>query len=129
MNSERVVLDSAAVLAFLCRERGGDDVIPYLTCGVMSAVNYSEVLTKLMDRGSPLEEAISFVSPFSLDIVPFGDELAAVTASLRPVTRSIGMSFADRACVALALQLRLPVITADKAWSQLNLNVNIKQLR
>lgn len=129
MSSGRVVLDSAAVLAFLCRERGGDEVIPYLTCGVMSAVNYSEVLTKLMDRRAPLEEAISFVSPFSLDIVPFGNELAAMTASLRPITRSVGMSFADRACLALAMQLRLPVVTADKAWSKLTLDVDIKQLR
>ena len=125
----RSVIDTSAMLAFILEEAGGNEVVPRLSDGVMSAVNYSEVLVKLMDRGAPLVEAIGFVSPFSLDIVPFGDELAAMSASLRPVTKHIGLSFADRACLALAIQLGLPVLTADKAWSQLKLEIDIMQIR
>lgn len=125
----RAVIDASAMLAFLLREPGGDAVVPALGDGVMSAVGYSEVLVKLMDRGAPLAEAIGFVSPFQLEIVQFESDLAAMAASLRPLTRKLGLSFADRACLALGLQSGLPVLTSDKAWSKLKLDVKIMQIR
>jgi PIN domain nuclease of toxin-antitoxin system len=124
-----VVLDASAILAFLLQEPGGDAVVPMLADGVMSAVCYSEVIVKLMDRGASLEEAMNCILPFQLGIAAFDDELAAVAASLRPISRSIGLSFADRACLALGLSLGCPVMTADRNWSKLKINVKIMQIR
>lgn len=69
------------------------------------------------------------MSPFQLEIVQFESDLAAMAASLRPLTRKLGLSFADRACLALGLQSGLPVLTSDKAWSKLKLDVKIMQIR
>ena len=35
------------------------------------------------------------------------------------LTRSLALSFRDRACLALALILKAPVYTADKSWKNL----------
>jgi PIN domain nuclease of toxin-antitoxin system len=39
-----------------------------------------------------------------------------------------GLSFGDRACLALAMKLKLPAVTADQAWSKLDLPVEIVQI-
>jgi ribonuclease VapC len=41
----------------------------------------------------------------------------------------LGCSLGDRACLALALQLNLPALTADKAWSKVNAGVVVQLIR
>ena len=40
---------------------------------------------------------------------------------LRPLTRDAGLSFGDRACVELAIDLQVPVLTGDRPWTRLEL--------
>ena len=51
------------------------------------------------------------------------------TAALRNPTRKTGLSLGDRACLATALELNLPVITTDRVWSKLNLGIQIQVIR
>jgi len=44
---------------------------------------------------------------------------AIEVARLRPLTRQVGLSLADRACLALAHRLGTRALTADSAWSGL----------
>jgi PIN domain nuclease of toxin-antitoxin system len=44
-------------------------------------------------------------------------------------TRQLGLSIGDRACLSLGLRLRLTVLTCDRAWAQLPLDVVIQLLR
>lgn len=39
---------------------------------------------------------------------------------LRPVTKPLGLSLGDRACLSLAVMRQLPVFTVDRTWRQLN---------
>jgi PIN domain nuclease of toxin-antitoxin system len=48
---------------------------------------------------------------------------------LRPPTKHKGLSLADRACLALGQQLNLPVITADRVWKELDLEVEVRLVR
>ena len=123
------VLDASAVLALLANERGAEQVQAALGSAVMSAVNLAEVLAKLGDRG--VTEAEQRVIRMSLDIeVRTFDEGAAWRASgLRDATKSHGLSIGDRACLALALDEGLPVLTADRVWSKLALGVDVRVLR
>jgi|SRR5882672_12473563 len=124
-----VVLDASAVLALLANERGAEQVQKTLGSALMSAVNLAEVLAKLSDRGVP--EAEQRVIRMSLDIeVRSFDERSAWRASgLREVTRTHGLSTGDRACLALALEERIPVLTTDRAWSKIDSGVEIRTLR
>jgi len=56
-------------------------------------------------------------------------DLALQTAVLYPDTHQHGLSLGDRACLALALSTQATVLTADKVWAQLKLNLSITLTR
>ena len=60
---------------------------------------------------------------------PFTQDHAEIAAQLWSKTRSHGLSIADRACIALASSRKAPVLTADRAWEQLELTVEIRVIR
>lgn len=81
-----------------------------------SAVNWSEVSQKAWSRGVDSAEVLSAVSSAGLGILPLTQERAEGTARLWSATRELGLSLADRACIALALELERPAVTADHSW-------------
>lgn len=129
------VLDASALLALLQDEPGAEAVGEALIGGaVISSVNWAEVLSKIVDFGRPIAEAERLIATTgvvggNLAIVPFDRELARQVAELRGATRERGLSLGDRACLALARQLALPVLTTDRAWLKLRLAVEIRLAR
>ena len=116
---QRHVLDASALLAFAQGEPGGDTVRPLLPMSFVSALSWSEVYQKGVRYGLPIEGLGTDLAAAGLIIVPFATEDAERAALLWPETRSLGLSLADRACLALALKLGAPVWTADRAWQGL----------
>jgi len=51
---------------------------------------------------------IAFIHSLSIAIIPFDELQAEVSASLYPETKKHGMSFADRACLALGVDTKFP---------------------
>ena len=96
--------------------------------GFISAVNLSEVYQKSM-RWNKLATARSIVAAAGLEIVPFCDEHAMVAAGLAEATQGHGVSFADRACLALGMSRKLPVVTGDRSWRGLNLGIEVVLFR
>jgi len=47
------------------------------------------------------------------------------TAALLPKTKAKGLSLGDRAYLSLAITEKLPVLTADKIWTTLDLEITI----
>ncbi|HVG10356.1 MAG TPA: type II toxin-antitoxin system VapC family toxin [Thermoanaerobaculia bacterium] len=124
-----VVLDASAVLALLNREPGAEEVEKTIPGAAIGAVNLSEVVAKLAERGMP-EEAIRLaLSGIELDVTPFDGPLAYRAGLLRVSTRGLGLSFGDRACLALGRQLGMPVLTADRRWSELSVGVEVRVIR
>ncbi len=123
------VLDASAILALLLSEPGSDAVAERIEGSLASAVNISEVLAKLLERGIETEAAWSQIGPLMQTIVPFDAEQARLTAELRPATRSLGLSLGDRACLALAKQHKCPVLTTDRQWKKLKLDIQIVVVR
>jgi ribonuclease VapC len=50
-------------------------------------------------------------------------------AALRPSTRHLDFTFADRACLATDAVRKLPVLTADRDWLKANLSIKIHLIR
>jgi ribonuclease VapC len=48
---------------------------------------------------------------------------------LHAETRRTGVSLGDRFCLALARELSLPALTADRRWKDLGLGVEIQLIR
>ena len=116
------ILDASAVLAVLNGERGEKKVIPILAESAISSVNLTEVAAKLLETGMDEASALLAVSVLGIgEVVDFTEDLAWEAARLRPITKQFGLSLGDRACLALAIKLKVPAITADKEWSKLKL--------
>jgi PIN domain nuclease of toxin-antitoxin system len=124
-----VVLDASALMAVLRSEPGSDAVQVALPRAIVGAVNLSEVHAKLVEQGMPEAAAWSALSGLGLHVVAFDTALARVAGGLRATTRKLGLSFGDRACLALGQLLKLPVLTADRSWRQLNIGVEVRAVR
>jgi ribonuclease VapC len=123
------VLDASAVLAVLLEEPGSVAVVPYIGVGHLSVVNYSEVVARLSERGAPPEVIDAQISVLDLRIAGFEQETARAAGLLREATKEYGLSFADRACLATAQRLGLPVVTADRDWSKLDIGISVELIR
>ena len=127
MNS--VVLDASAIIAFLRQEPGAAIVGEYLTDGMASAVNIAEVGTRLSDLDMGDAQIRRSISVLGLEIKPFDLEAAYAVAMMRAKTRNKGLSLGDRACLALANQLGIPALTADRVWAELDIDADIQLIR
>ena len=124
-----VVLDASAVLAYLQREFAWEVVESRLASGLVCAVNLVEVIQRLVDVGRTDEAARADVDELPFRVSDFDRELAWDAGLLRRRTHHLGLSLGDRACLALARRERLPVMTADRPWAELDLGVEIVLIR
>ena len=127
--NESFVFDASALLCLLHDEKGAARVAEALPQSIVSAVNLSEAVAKLADAGLPADHISAAIESLQLAVVSFDRELAAVAGLLRPKTRHAGLSFGDRACLALGLMRKAIVLTCDRAWSKLDLGVAVEQIR
>ena len=124
-----VVLDSSAVLALLWLERGHPEVASILGGSLLSAVNFAETLAKISDRGIDGPDTRLRLMQLPVTIFPFNSRQAELSGALRPLTRRRGLSLGDRACLALAMAERAAVVTADRTWLDLGLDIEIRCIR
>lgn len=130
------VLDASALLAYLQDENGAERVEAALAkTAAISALSWAETLSKLSDaRQDPAavvaELTEAGILGAALRVHPVDERLALEIAILRAPTRKTGLSFGDRACLALGRVLKVPVLTTDLAWSKLRLpGVSVEVVR
>jgi ribonuclease VapC len=124
-----IVLDSSAVLAVFRSEPGADLVLDHAKGAAISAVNLVEIVSTVIDRGGTAAAARRNVARLQMTVVSFDEGQAQSAAELRPLTRHLGLSLGDRACLALAQKLGATVLTGDRHWAQLDLGVEIQLIR
>lgn len=130
MNSNKVVLDASAILAVINEEKGSEKLAAELLANAMvSTVNLAEVQSKLVARGWNAEDAWEDSTGVVDEVLPFSMEQAKNAGSLISVTQSLGLSFGDRACLALALEQNAAIYTADRSWKNLKLPIPIHFIR
>jgi len=124
-----IVFDSSVILAHLHNEPGADRAAALLGDAIMCAVNFSEIVAKLAERGASLSLIRPALSRYGMQVIPFDEDLAERAGALRATTKAFGLSLGDRACLALAERSRLPVLTADRMWKDLGLHIDVQILR
>ena len=119
------VLDASAVLALVRDEPGAGKVAPHIGRAAISAVNLQEVIKELLLSG--LDEALirELLDELRLDVRAHDVDAAYAAAALHEHTRRYGRGLGDRSCLALAMQLGVPALTADREWEK----VKVKSLK
>ncbi len=123
------VLDASALLAYLQNEPGGDRVKAVLNEAFISTVNWAEVIQKARAANVATAGLRDDLEALGLELEPFTATQAEVAGELWGRSKNLGLSLGDRACLALGLEKGESVYTADRAWSRLNLRIEIEAIR
>jgi PIN domain nuclease of toxin-antitoxin system len=129
MAEPALLLDTSALLALVFREPGMEVVLAALDGCAISAVNQAEVVEVAARRGTDPGRAAAWAGELSIPILPFTPPMAARAGAVLAAGRVRGLSLGDAACLGTAGTLGVPVLTADRAWAALDLDIQIRQLR
>jgi len=129
MKKKKMVLDASALLAAIHNEKGGDYVKKNIDRCVISTINWSEVLQKLERAGAEPKKIEKALKALGLTIIDFTEEDARNCAKLWSPSKKLGLSLADRACLATGQRLETEVITADRIWNKLKTSLKIHLIR
>jgi ribonuclease VapC len=129
VNDADIVADASAVIALLVGEPFTRFDAQRLSSASISAVNLSEVFSRLLEIGMPESVVDTAVAKLDLRVVAFDEPQARAAARLRSATRHAGLSLGDRACLSLGLALACLVVTADRAWADLDIGTEIILIR
>ena len=124
-----VVLDASALLAYLQQEPGGQAVKQVIDQAVVSTVNWAEVVGKARAAQVDTNGLLIELEALGLALLPFSARQAELAGGLVEMTRPFRLSLGDRACIAVAIERRERVYTADRVWSSLRLDVPIETVR
>ena len=127
--SSKVVLDASALLCLLNDEPGADRVVDVLTRSITGTASLAEVVSKLRDRGSPLDEVREALGGLHLDVRSLTPAQALIVGDLRPATKALGLSLGDRTCLALAIDLQAEMLTTDGPLASADVGITITNVR
>lgn len=125
-----VVLDASAVLALVRDEPGANKVAPYIGRAAISAVNLQEIIKELLLSGLDEPTSRELLDELRLDVRAHDTQAAYAAAALHAQTRQYGRGLGARSCLALAVQLGVPALTADREWKKVKVkNLKLEHIR
>jgi ribonuclease VapC len=125
------IADSSVIIALIRGERLEERValLAAQKRMVISAVNYAEVMQVAVRKLPDAAKSVASVESLDLNVVEFTKHQSITAARLWPATCHLGLSLGDRACLALAEERKMPVLTTDRIWAKLDLGIKIEIVR
>ena len=124
------VLDASAILALVHNEPGSDLVAEELEGGVLGAANLAEVIGKLVDADIDVSRVRILLAAGGVNVEPVLAEDAELAGAMRSLPGGHSLSLGDRCRLALTVRSSPPeVLTAERAWADVDLPIRVRLLR
>lgn len=128
--ANKIVFDSSALIMLFAKELGYESVRQNLKYAIISSVNIAQVYKYCIEVQNLTEEDCrNLIKLSGIKIIDFCEEQALITAKMIKQTKQYGLSLGDRACIALAMYKNHPILTCDKIWQKVELDVEFIMAR
>lgn len=122
--------DTSVLLAYLLQEPGAEVVDEALSDIRMASVNWAAVVQKSLSAVGDVAGMREELQALGMQVEPFLAVDGEKAGQLWSSTRQLGMNLDDRGCLSLVgLRSDFSVVTCDRAWTQLALDLDVRLLR
>jgi len=119
------LLDSSALIALVRGEPGSETVRAAMGASVVSAVNLTETMAKLIRAGGEPRLVERYLRGLQIEVMPWDEELRGTAGTFAhwhgPTASPLRTGPAWRS----RRHLRLAAITSDAAWKRLDIGVRV----
>lgn len=126
----KIVFDSSALITLFAKEPGYEKVKQNMKHAIISSINIAEVYKYCFDVQNLIEEDCrNLIKLCGIKIIDFCEEQALISAKIIKSTKQYGLSLGDRGCIALAILKNCPILTCDKIWQKVDLDLEFIMAR
>lgn len=128
--ANKIVFDSSALIMLFAKESGYKSVRQNLKHAIISSINIAEVYKYCIEVQNLTEDDCrNLIKLSGIKIINFCEEQALITAKIIKKTKQYGLSLGDRGCIALAMFKNYPILTCDKIWQKVDLDIEFIMAR
>lgn len=128
--ANNIVFDSSALIMLFAKEPGYESIRHHLKHAIISSVNVAEVYKYCIEVQNVTEDDCrNLIKLSGIKIIDFCNEQALITAKLIKKTKQYGLSLGDRSCIALAMSKNCSILTCDKIWQKVAIDVEFIMAR
>jgi PIN domain nuclease of toxin-antitoxin system len=128
--ASNIVFDSSVLIMLFAKEPGYEVVRQNMKHAIISAINIAEVYKYCIEvQNLSEDDCKDLIKLCGIKIIDFCEEQALISAKIVKNTKQYGLSLGDRGCIALAILKNCPILTYDKIWQKVNLNIEFIMAR